>query len=208
MAGQDERPQSGQQQRTGQLRRIAAWSVGVVVAPAQTLRIIATEKPVGVAVLVIIASAAITSGASGLFGNLSGIILRAVLGVFFVVPAIALTALFFHLTARAFGGRGAYAGLFTAFGFMSVVSVFTVPLAAVTALGGFTGAAVGTLVPMVALVWASVLAVIAVRENYGVTIRVAMGVFVVAIVSVLFSAVALALLLILGLIGGVMFFVN
>jgi hypothetical protein len=182
--------------------------VRIVVAPDQTLRIITTEKPVGAAVLVIIASAAVTSAASGLLGSLSAIILRAVLGIIFAVPAIALTTLFFHLTARVFGGRGVYAGLFTAFGFVSVVSVFTIPLVIVTALGGSTATAVGNLGSVVALVWASILAVIAVRENYDVTIRVAVGVFVVAVVGVLFITFVLAFLLVLGLIGGVMFLVN
>lgn len=192
------------------------WCAGIVASPVQTLREIVARRPVGAGLLVMVVVAAITGAASGgSFGetfsgqpNFLNIIAGALLGIFLTVPFLAISALVVHVVSRLFGGKGSYAGLFAAFGFTSLLNIFSLPFVVldiidIRALSAFA------LIGQVGLfVWGVVLTAIAIRENYAVTTGVAIGVLLVALIALVLIAFVLIFIAVLLLILSVGLIVN
>jgi hypothetical protein len=186
---------------------ILDWCAGVVSAPVPTLRLIAAQRPVLPAILVLEVVGIIVGAASGATASVTdaspgglttaGMVAGAVLGGLLTVPSAALGALLVHVVARMFGGQGPYSAFFSTSGFASVVWVFTAPLTLLGTLGGPVGEAVSGVGELALFIWAIVLNVLAIRESYATTTGTAIGILLVSILVVIALVIVLVLIIVL-----------
>jgi len=165
-------------------RGITDLLYGVIARPVDTLRYVADNKLVFAGVLVYVAVAWI-SAVSSLPGTLSSAnqampelsrlpLFDARAITFFTIfgtPVLALISLFFisgifHLIAKLLKGDGDFAGLLSASGFAWFPTVLAAPFGLLGFLGGGIGDTLYSLVSFPFTIWALVLTVIAIRENY------------------------------------------
>lgn len=192
------------------------WCAGIVTSPVQTLREIVAGRPVGAGLLVMVVVAAITGAASAnSFGDalsvqpsLLNIIFGALLGIFITVPVLAVSAFFVHLISRLFGGKGSYTGLFAAFGFTSIINIFSLPLVVLDIVDLQALSALALIGQLGLLAWAVVLTVVAIRENYVVTTGVAIGILLVTLIALVLVTFVLVFVVVLLLILSVGLLVN
>lgn len=150
--------------------------IGVIFNPVPTMRTIVRRRPIGWALIVIIAIA-IAQGVAGAasldpadFDNADWV--QGPIQGFSIVggPALAIAAVAFFtaicwIMSRILGGKGSYGGLFAGFGFAYLPAIFTVPVTFMAlqldsfaqGLSGFIGIGIA--------VWTIVLSVFAIQAN-------------------------------------------
>ncbi len=188
--------------------------VGVVVNPVPTMRTIVRRRPVGWALLVIVAIYA----AQGLVQAVSldryyldpfsdaarlrpAIMASIVVAPVVAVPVLAFFAGAFWVMSLILGGRGSYCGLFTGLAFASVPSVFSLPMNLVLPQLGLPGQTLSGLAGLVIVAWTLALTVFAVQENNDFStgraiaaVFIPLGIlFVLAVALVVFAIVIIVL---------------
>lgn len=177
------------ERRMGMSEGVFDWLYGVIVGPSAALRAVAERKPVGWALGVIIGIAALSSTAGlsqASFDALGRVQLEAVLrallsgGVILSVIGYVIGTGILHLAALVFGGKGTFAGLFSAIGFAQFPMILSFPLMVLGRVGG--PAVMGlTIVGSVGLaLWVVALSVVALREAHAMPTGAAIGTYVAA----------------------------
>ncbi len=170
------------------MQQVWGWLYGVVVSPSETFRHLTKEKPVGVAVLLLLVLAIVMSAAGS-----SNVVQRALVmlhietshhwmiagemvGLFLgTVMAIAVL----YVVSGRFRGSGDFAGMFSAVAFARFPALFSVP---VDLLSRMLGAAPGgNPISTGVGIWSLVLTVIALRESRGLRTGESIIVFVAAL---------------------------
>ncbi|MCL0105092.1 YIP1 family protein [Dehalococcoidia bacterium] len=145
---------------------------GVLARPISTIRSICEQRPIGWAIIVVLVVSlvnAITWIETGFFDpmGLPDLGMPAVLVgslIINMVTLLVLTAVY-HLAASVLGGRGTYGGLFCGSAFAGLPRIFTAPLAAIGLLP-IVGGLLSGLGAFGIGVWALVLGILAIGENY------------------------------------------
>lgn len=155
-------------------------AVGVVLSPMSALGHVTARPRIGGALGVALVVLALTSiagaadarvEAGGLFGvggegvAVAGAAASTLLGL----GALALGALIVAGAARLLGGSGSYAATFCGMAFALVPWALTVVLPLLESVTGFAGRLVGGVLTVVVAVWATALAVLAVRLAHHLT---------------------------------------
>jgi hypothetical protein len=158
-------------------------TVSVVTEPVPTLRRLTRRPRIGWAVVVTLVVGAL-SGVVALVAGPSGTragfevtpamdqafraigLAFVVLGPVFGLIGLALGAGVLQVSSYLLGGRGGYAGLFTALGFAQVPQVFGIPVGALARLAGGPVLVLSGVVSFGLWLWSVVLAAVAVRENH------------------------------------------
>ncbi len=169
---------------------------GEIWKPANTLNLIAREKPTGWALLIF--------AVSTLFGLISTdySVLEPlqisptplmVIQIIFSVVGLFIFAGLLHLVSRIFRGSGDYWGLFSVLGFAHFPG-FLAPIAAsLRNVGGVAGAVLGGFVSVAAGIWVLVLSVIALRESCRISTGASILIYLIAfviIVAIVLAVVA------------------
>ncbi|MDI7277616.1 MAG: Yip1 family protein [Anaerolineae bacterium] len=184
------------------------WLYGVIAGPVEALRDVAERKPVGWALAVIIGIGALSSMAGvsqASFDALGGIQLEAVLrsllsgGIILCAVGYVIGVGILHLAALLFGGKGSFAGLFSAVGFAQFPALLSLPLMALGRAGGpvVTGLTVAASVGL--SLWVVALSVIALREAHTMSTGAAIGTYIFAALIPL--AVILGIVLLVALLA-------
>lgn len=172
------------------VKQVWGWLYGVVVSPSETFRHLAREKPVGVAVLLLLVLAILTSavGSADVVQRLLDMlnietshrwmIAGEMIG-HFVGTVMAIVVL--YVVSARFRGSGDFAGMFSAVAFARFPALFSVP---VDLLSRVLGAAPGgNPISTGVGIWTLILTVIALRESRGLQTGESILVFVVAFVA-------------------------
>ncbi len=184
------------------------WLYGVIAGPVEALRAVAERRPTGWALAIVAGLAALSSTAGmsqadlGAFGRTAverivhtvlpgGIILSAV--VYFVGIGI------LHLAALLFGGKGTFAGLFSAVGFAQFPAMLSLPLMLLGRLGGPAVGALAIVGSAGLSIWVIALGVIALREAHGMSTGAAIGTCVFA--AIIPVAVILGIILLVAMLA-------
>jgi hypothetical protein len=93
----------------------------------------------------------------------------AVLSPLFAIVGLAIGTGVLQLSSYLLGGRGSYAGLFTAMGLAQVPYVFGIPAQLLPVALGTLGSVIATLIGVGLAIWVLVLGVVSVRENHDFT---------------------------------------
>ncbi|MEW6046562.1 MAG: Yip1 family protein [Bacillota bacterium] len=160
------------------------WLYGVITGPVEALRAVAEKKPVGWALAVIVGIAVLSCTArisQASFGTIGGIGLEAVLQSV-LTAGIVLSAIGYfigvgllHLAALLFGGKGTFAGLFSAVGFAQFPALLLLPLMVLARVGSPVVAGLSIVASAGISVWVAALGVIALREAHGMSTGAAIG---------------------------------
>ena len=150
--------------------------IGVIFVPVPTMRTIVRRRPIGWALIVIVA----ISIAQGIAGAASldpadfddADWLQGPLQGFSIVggPALAIVGVAFFtaicwIMSRILGGRGSYGGLFAGFGFAYLPAVFTVPVAFMALQLDSIGQGLSGFIGFGIAVWTIVLSVFAIQAS-------------------------------------------
>lgn len=156
-------------------------AVGVVLSPMSALGHVTARPRIGGALGVAVVVLALTgiAGAAdarvqtgGLFGGVGGegmAVASAAASPLLGLGAVALGALIVVGAARLLGGSGTYAATFCGMAFALVPWALTVVLPLLQSVTGFAGRLVGGVLTVVVAVWATALAVLAVRLAHHLT---------------------------------------
>jgi len=178
------------------------WLQGVLVRPVETLRDIAREKPVGLALLVYLGVSILNILVSvysdpsmadldelmyqiGLHIPLLTIIAVFVLVVTTVLSVFVITGLV-QLFARLFKGQGGYWELFSAYCFASFPMIIGIPVSIIGLYLGFIGALFSGLISFGLAIWVIILQVIAIRESHSLSTGASIGAYILSLL-VLFA---------------------
>ena len=193
------------------IQQVIAYYIGIFGRPDFTLERIMQTQPVLPALLLLAVThlavvLGIPFGLSALgIGSpynevISGFEVALLSGIV-TIGLVHLVAGLAHGVVRLIGASGNYLGLLAAFGFISCVGIVVLPIAllhewAMRQEGSATasnllGIAVYPMLVLGLLIWTSVLGVLAVKKNYGVTTRVGL----VAVVAAGGVALPVALIL-------------
>lgn len=155
---------------------LLATAVGVVVAPALTLRHVTAAPRVGWALVVALVVMVLPSvaGAAGMQPAAGGpggaaetlAVVGAVVGPLLQLGGLALSAVVVWGVARLLGGRGDYRATFCGLAFALVPWALTVPLPLLGAAAGFPGRVLDGALTAAITVWVVVLAVLAVQAAH------------------------------------------
>ncbi len=150
--------------------------VGVIFNPVPTMRAIVRRRPIGWALIIIVAvsfAQAITASASFdpsdfddvevVQGPLQGFSI--VGGPAFAIAAVAFLTAICWIMSRILGGKGSYGGLFAGFGFAYLPAIFTVPVAFIAFQLDDFGQALSGMIGLGTIVWTIILSVFAVQAN-------------------------------------------
>lgn len=128
------------------------------------------------------------------------LVFAAVLGPFVGVVLLVLIAALYHVVAQALRGNGRYEGILVGLAFASIPGFLGVPIYILSVPLGFRGPALSWALGLGLTTWVAVLAVIAVRENYGFTTERAILAFLLpALVGMLLVMALFSLLLVVSL---------
>lgn len=160
------------------------WLYGVIAGPVEALRAVAEKKPVGWALAVIVGTTTLLSTAGLSQANLdalpgirfeallctvlTGVIILSAIGYFIGVGLL-------HLAALLFGGKGSFAGLFSAVGFAQFPALLLLPLMVLARIGSPVVAGLSIVASAGMAVWVAALGVIALREAHGMPTGAAIG---------------------------------
>lgn len=160
------------------------WLDGVITGPVEALRAVAEKKPVGWALAVIVGTTTLLSTAGLSQANLdalpgirfeallctvlTGVIILSAIGYFIGVGLL-------HLAALLFGGKGSFAGLFSAVGFAQFPALLLLPLMVLARIGSPVVAGLSIVASAGISVWVAALGVIALREAHGMSTGAAIG---------------------------------
>lgn len=150
--------------------------IGVIFVPVPTMRTIVHRRPIGWALIIIVAIS-IAQGIIGaasfdpsdfddvtwVQGPLQGFSI--VGGPIFAIAGVAFFTAIFWIMSRILGGRGSYGGLFSGLAFASVPSVFTIPVTFLAFQFETLGLGLSGMIGFGVTVWTIVLTVIAVQAN-------------------------------------------
>jgi hypothetical protein len=128
-----------------------------------------------------------------------------ILGPLFALVWLALVTGALQLAAYVLGGRGGYAGLFTALGLAQVPQLFGIPAQLLPLVAGTAGRSIAGLIGLVLSIWVLVLGTIAVRENHRFTTGRAVAAVLIplaVVLSVLLFVVVLFAVLIASMLSG------
>ena len=150
--------------------------IGVIFVPLPTMRTIVRRRPIGWALIVIVAIsvAQVIAGAASLdpsdFDDAAWV--QGPLQGFSIVggPALAIAVVAFFtaicwLMSRILGGRGSYGGLFAGLGFAYLPAVFTVPVTFMALQLDTFGQGLSGMIGFGVSVWTIILSVFAVQAN-------------------------------------------
>ena len=150
--------------------------VGIIFVPVPTMRTIVRRRPIGWALIVIVAIS-IAQGITGAasldpadFDDVAWV--QGPLQGFSIVggPALAIAGVAFFtaicwIMSRILGGRGSYGGLFAGLGFAYLPAVFTVPVTFMALQLDSFGQGLSGMIGFGVAVWTIVLSVFAVQAN-------------------------------------------
>lgn len=176
---------------------------GIIRKPADTLKLIAREKPVGWA-LVIFAVIALLGSLTVDYSSFEQIVditppnifirIAGALGGFFVMAGL------LHLVSRLFKGTGDYWALFSALGFAQFPGILNPVAELIKRVGGTAGVVLGGVLSLGSGIWVLVLWVIALRESREITTGASVLSLLLVILGivVLFLIVAVLIIMALG----------
>ena len=150
--------------------------IGVIFVPVPTMRTIVLRRPIGWALIIIVAISVAQgiAGAASLdpadFDDVAWV--QGPLQGFSIVggPALAVAGVAFFtaicwIMSRILGGRGSYGGLFAGFGFACLPAVFTVPVTFMALQLDSFGQGLSGMIGFGVAIWTIVLSVFAVQAN-------------------------------------------
>ena len=194
---------------------LLSWYTGIVTKPVETIRELVDEKPLGLGIatfiiVMVVSSLVNFSGLdSGAMSNedvifpdiTAGLIISlTIVTTIWLLPMYAILAYIPQLVTKFFNGEGTYTGyLSTTMMITSIFLPFTILSAVVWLVlgGGDAANNVSGLVSLVGGLWAMVLCVIAIRENYRLTTGGAVISFLISAFVGLFAFLILAAILVL-----------
>ena len=163
-------------QRQSSTQGFLETCIGVIFVPVPTMRTIVRSRPIGWALIVIVAIsvAQVIAGAASLdpsdFDDAAWV--QGPLQGFSIVggPALAIAVVAFFtaicwLMSRILGGRGSYGGLFAGLGFAYLPAVFTVPVTFMALQLDTFGQGLSGMIGFGVSVWTIILSVFAVQAN-------------------------------------------
>lgn len=169
-------------------RGILDWIWGVITSPMPTLREICGEKPVGWAIVVVLVAFFLSGIASFLLGPAPAEMpispgTMVILITLMALPIAFIWAGLVQGAAWILKGRGAYFGIFSGLCFADVPYLFSPIIALLTFLGTI-GNILFSIFFFGLWIWSIVLAIMAIRGNYGFTTGRAIATFFLAFVSI------------------------
>lgn len=196
------------------------WLQGIMVRPVETLRDIAREKPVGLALLVYLGVSILNVLVSiysdpsmadldeimyqiGLHIPQLNIIAVLVFVAITVISVFVITGLV-QLFARLFRGQGGYWELFSAYCFAGFPMIIGIPVSIIGYYLGFIGALLSALVSFGLAIWVIVLQVIAIRESHSLSTGASIGAYILSLVVLFVVFFIIGIVAVIAVLGPVM----
>lgn len=196
---------------------LLSWYIGLIVRPIHTLQQIVDAKPVGLGLLTLLIVAIANGVVSFGLGidtttfeefadeeinvGVGFVVIGTLLFVAYVAVNLGFFSLIVHLISRLFGGDGAYTGMLAGLMMLSVLSLIPVIPGLLDALASGIGEAaegetspfeaISVIVSLVVAIWSIVLAILLIRENYGLST----GMAVLSGIASFFAAIVVGVIL-------------
>ncbi len=177
------------------LRRIR----GVVLTPVASFEEIAAEKPVGSALVIVVAVSLLGGYEYQLIHQPASDMLpfeptlltnTAMRAGMFLVTALGIFLLTRILTAI-FEPSGDFLGLLAALGFAEIPGAFSLPANLASRFGGTAGSMLGSVLPLAVSLWGAVLAVVAIRESLKISTGLSLVAYIITTVAVFLLSMSL-----------------